>query len=137
MWRFTVPTVSTVIDRMSIMALSYGRSKRIRLCLIWFFFFQAEDGIRDLVRSRGLGDVYKRQVLSRLAVTGPGNCAYRALSRTAAGPVSEAQLRQSAFHVARGFQSLFNQGEAAAAVQLGNPGTKRVHWGQGLDYCLF
>ena len=24
-------------------------------------FFQAEDGIRDLVRSRGLGDVYKRQ----------------------------------------------------------------------------
>ena len=27
------------------------------------FFVQAEDGIRDLVRSRGLGDVYKRQVL--------------------------------------------------------------------------
>ena len=26
-----------------------------------FFFFQAEDGIRDLVRSRGLGDAYKRQ----------------------------------------------------------------------------
>ena len=25
------------------------------------FFLQAEDGIRDLVRSRGLGDVYKRQ----------------------------------------------------------------------------
>ena len=31
------------------------------------FFFQAEDGIRDLVRSRGLGDVYKRQVLSHLS----------------------------------------------------------------------
>ena len=29
--------------------------------VLWFFFFQAEDGIRDLVRSRGLGDVYKRQ----------------------------------------------------------------------------
>ena len=27
------------------------------------FCFQAEDGIRYLVRSRGLGDVYKRQVL--------------------------------------------------------------------------
>ncbi len=26
-----------------------------------FFFFQAEDGIRVLVRSRGIGDVYKRQ----------------------------------------------------------------------------
>ena len=29
------------------------------------FFFQAEDGIRDLVRSRGLGDVYKRQPVGR------------------------------------------------------------------------
>ena len=29
--------------------------------VISVFFFQAEDGIRDLVRSRGLGDVYKRQ----------------------------------------------------------------------------
>ena len=28
-------------------------------------FFQAEDGIRDVERSRGLGDVYKRQGLSR------------------------------------------------------------------------
>ena len=27
-------------------------------------FFQAEDGIRYLVRSRGLGDVYKRQLHS-------------------------------------------------------------------------
>ena len=31
--------------------------------VVRFFFFQAEDGIRDLVRSRGLGDVYKRQAL--------------------------------------------------------------------------
>ena len=30
--------------------------------VLFFFFFQAEDGIRDLVRSRGLGDVYKRQI---------------------------------------------------------------------------
>ena len=42
----------------------------VKFCLdMWtlgtfvFFFFQAEDGIRDLVRSRGLGDVYKRQDL--------------------------------------------------------------------------
>ena len=40
-----------------------------RVCVVYsgvylivvVFFFQAEDGIRDLVRSRGLGDVYKRQ----------------------------------------------------------------------------
>ena len=31
--------------------------------LVCVFFFQAEDGIRDLVRSRGLGDVYKRQLV--------------------------------------------------------------------------
>ena len=31
------------------------------------FFFQAEDGIRDLVRSRGLGDVYKRQAAVDIA----------------------------------------------------------------------
>ena len=31
---------------------------------MFFFFFQAEDGIRYLVRSRGLGDVYKRQDVS-------------------------------------------------------------------------
>ena len=37
------------------------------LFCVWcvFFFFQAEDGIRDLVRSRGLGDVYKRQRLNK------------------------------------------------------------------------
>eukprot|EP00658_Telonema_sp_P-2_P076795 TRINITY_DN6800_c0_g1_i1.p1 TRINITY_DN6800_c0_g1~~TRINITY_DN6800_c0_g1_i1.p1 ORF type:complete len:172 (-),score=55.49 TRINITY_DN6800_c0_g1_i1:231-746(-) len=29
---------------------------------MFFFFFQAEDGIRDAQESRGLGDVYKRQV---------------------------------------------------------------------------
>ena len=32
--------------------------------LSFFVFFQAEDGIRDLVRSRGFGDVYKRQGFS-------------------------------------------------------------------------
>ena len=38
--------------------------------LYCFFFFQAEDGIRDLVRSRGLGDVYKRQGQYNLSVDG-------------------------------------------------------------------
>ena len=47
----------------------------IRDCvvLVYFvFFFQAEDGIRDLVRSRGLGDVYKRQVVEELRLVGLG-----------------------------------------------------------------
>ena len=33
---------------------------------MFILFFQAEDGIRDLVRSRGLGDVYKRQACDLL-----------------------------------------------------------------------
>ena len=34
----------------------------IMIVYCFLFFFQAEDGIRYLVRSRGLGDVYKRQL---------------------------------------------------------------------------
>ncbi len=44
--------------------LSLCRACAVTVCIhvfACFFFFQAEDGIRDLVRSRGLGDVYKRQ----------------------------------------------------------------------------
>ena len=44
-----------------------GKSRRI------VFFFQAKDDIRDLVRSRGLGDVYKRQVSSTAMNNGPFN----------------------------------------------------------------
>ena len=40
---------------------------RVRRRVGLLFFFQAEDGIRDLVRSRGLGDVYKRQVTKLVA----------------------------------------------------------------------
>ena len=39
-------------------------SDTIRIATVFicvFFFLQAGDGIRDLVRSRWLGDVYKRQ----------------------------------------------------------------------------
>ena len=38
----------------------------LRSSVRFVFFFQAEDGIRDLVRSRGLGDVYKRQEHQRI-----------------------------------------------------------------------
>ena len=37
-----------------------------------FFFFQAEDGIRDAQESRGLGDVYKRQVSTIVPTLAPG-----------------------------------------------------------------
>ena len=45
------------------------------------FFFQAEDGIRDLVRSRGLGDVYKRQERLRVPDAAVDRDPHRAASR--------------------------------------------------------
>ncbi len=41
--------------------VAYGRCLREVTHVLLFFFFQAEDGIRDRSPSRGLGDVYKRQ----------------------------------------------------------------------------
>jgi len=45
------------LSAISFYSLQYGENNTD-------FFFQAEDGIRDSVASRGLGDVYKRQVLN-------------------------------------------------------------------------
>src|SRR5674536_392581 len=64
----------------------------------WFiFFFQAEDGIRDAQESRGLGDVYKRQVPAPAGVrtaarTHPRPAArdHRPLSQAAVGAAADA-----------------------------------------------
>ena len=56
---------------------------KVRLWGSRIFCFQAEDGIRDLVRSRGLGDVYKRQAHHRNAggPSGPRGAASAAFAR--------------------------------------------------------
>ena len=51
---------------MTVMLLCFFDSVDVMHLLVLFFCFQAEDGIRDLVRSRGLGDVYKRQSMYRM-----------------------------------------------------------------------
>ena len=50
------------------MSIALRTSDSVQSRCVILFFFQAEDGIRDLVRSRGLGDVYKRQGTSIHAV---------------------------------------------------------------------
>ena len=55
---------------------------------VFCFFFQAEDGIRDLVRSRGLGDVYKRQVRNVPKWNPINVCSYH-LQEAGATPVQE------------------------------------------------
>ena len=75
------------------------------LCLVgelvlWCFFFQAEDGIRDLVRSRGLGDVYKRQCLRNALDNVDGSIAE--MSADMFGPPGRAALaflRLSLIHI--------------------------------------
>ena len=53
--------VDVLVRRSSVCVRFYHCAGASCGSLHYFFFFQAEDGIRDLVRSRGLGDVYKRQ----------------------------------------------------------------------------
>ena len=53
-----------------------------------FFFFQAEDGIRDLVRSRGLGDVYKRQWLLHFITASASKTGFRIFFTEATAPAS-------------------------------------------------
>ena len=60
-------------------------------CVI--FFFQAEDGIRDLVRSRGLGDVYKRQ-----AVLSPADANWKHIGPIGA-PISTGAGRVNRVHI--------------------------------------
>ena len=50
-------------DECCIATVCYVSTSPSGLCVV-VFFFQAEGGIRYLVRSRGLGDVYKRQGLN-------------------------------------------------------------------------
>ena len=49
-------TLDVVVFAVEMSSDTYSITHTVFIC-----FFQAEDGIRDLVRSRGLGDVYKRQ----------------------------------------------------------------------------
>ena len=51
--------MSVIWERSEVVGV--GKVEEEGVVVIGVFFFQAEDGIRDLVRSRGLGDVYKRQ----------------------------------------------------------------------------
>ena len=59
-----------------------------------YIFFQAEDGIRVLVRSRGLGDGYKRQGYQRNDKRGKRRCIERGRVQWPDGnPVSVCQSK--------------------------------------------
>ena len=58
-----IPTIniSSLLDGKFVSKEAKKTIQSIKKACVEVGFFQAEDGIRDLVRSRGLGDVYKRQ----------------------------------------------------------------------------
>ena len=75
-------------------------SDMLRCVIHGCFFFQAEDGIRDLVRSRGLGDVYKRQLqLQGLALGQPGGHLAMSANLVVATAPGDAISRLSLIHI--------------------------------------
>ena len=66
--------------------LSCGLRVGVDCDWVCMFVVQAEDGIRDLVRSRGLGDVYKRQLSPRGTAAGPHRVTRRVEHRGVALP---------------------------------------------------
>ncbi|TFI58624.1 hypothetical protein E2493_09400 [Sphingomonas parva] len=76
------------------------------------------------------------EVLARVAIGAPGVSALRAITRTVADGIEDSALRAASLRVARGFQSLFNLGDAAMAVQLHCLAPKLSYWRQVLEYCV-
>ena len=73
---------------------------RIRDCGASICFFQAEDGIRDLVRSRGLGDVYKRQLWGRINYTSkPDDAVLQKLATATEQAINGSEESLSLIHI--------------------------------------
>ena len=68
--------------------------------LLFLFFFQAEYGIRYLVLSRGLGDVYKRQAgVDPVLICVFGRGAVRGLEDRVPGNVVQVAAGLSLIHI--------------------------------------
>lgn len=83
------------------------------------------------------------EVLTEMAVAGPGVCALRALSRATGGSASLAdhEVRGAAFTIADGLRTLFNRPEILAAVRSAaaddpSIGPADSYWRQILRYSL-
>ena len=72
-------------------------------------------------------------VLTTLAIAGPGVCALRALSRVTSGPSAliDKDIRFAAYQIAHGLRSLFNKPEIVALIRSGED---ESYWRAVLDH---
>eukprot|EP00658_Telonema_sp_P-2_P023012 TRINITY_DN1921_c0_g2_i1.p1 TRINITY_DN1921_c0_g2~~TRINITY_DN1921_c0_g2_i1.p1 ORF type:complete len:284 (-),score=81.99 TRINITY_DN1921_c0_g2_i1:422-1273(-) len=98
---------------------------------LFFFFFQAEDGIRDAQESRGLGDVYKRQaspfMVAPMMLRGPdGTCLQ--ISDPQTRTVLQAKQQWSQAHAApvHRIELMADGGSALDDGELVSPGDELV-----------
>lgn len=73
-------------------------------------------------------------VLTLMAIAGPGVCALRALSRVSGGAaaIADPHIRDRAFEIAQGLRSLFNKPEIVALVRSVE---EERYWQAVLDHC--
>lgn len=94
---------------------------------------RAADGVRELKLGPRPDDL--DEVLTKMAIAGPGTCALRALSRVTGGgdALKDADIRDSAYRIAQGLRSLFNKPEIIALLRSGEDGS---YWRAVLDHSV-
>ena len=94
---------------------------------------RAADGVRELKLGPRPDDL--DEVLTAMAIAGPGVCALRALSRVTGGAdaLKDAEIRDSAYRIAQGLRSLFNKPEIIVLLRSGEEDS---YWRAVLDHSL-
>ncbi|WP_313405031.1 helicase-related protein [Aeromicrobium sp.] len=92
---------------------------------------RAADGVKELQLGPRPDDL--TEVLTTMAIAGPGVCALRALSRVTGGldALADPAIRDAAHRVAQGLRSLFNKPEIVALVRAGED---EAYWRAVLDH---
>ncbi len=98
---------------------------------------RAADGVKELNLGPRPDDL--DDVLTAMAIAGPGVCALRALSRVTGGTeaLKDAEIRDAAYQIAQGLRSLFNKPEIVALIRSGEDESYwRAVLGHSVDGCL-
>lgn len=94
---------------------------------------RAADGVKELTLGPRPDDL--ADILTKMAIAGPGVSALRALSRVTGGAdaLKDPEVRDAAYRIAQGLRSLFNKPEI---VLLLRPGGSEAYWQAVLDHAV-